>query len=88
MLRNCNSSQAQRQEGHPCVLFQCSLGHMVTPPTHSFMCRNNILCPLCDESPFEFVSVAAEDLPQTEDEYGNWVIERDEVELYGREVKS
>ena len=71
---------------HPLVvaLFQCPEGHMVTPPVREFMIRQAILCPLCDADPTRFEYVSVEDLPRTVEEYRLKVLEREEVELYGR----
>ena len=76
--------QRNQSAPEPWVLFQCRQGHMVTPAAMRLMERHNILCPLCDENPFEFAVVPADELPTTSDEYGQKVMTEDEVMLYGR----
>ena len=56
---------------------------MYTPSAHRLLCRHDIHCPRCNESPFYFHAVPAEDLPRTNEEYGEKVMELEEVMLYG-----
>ena len=71
---------------HPLVvaLYGCHEGHMFTPPDRSFMVRQAILCPLCDEAAVNFSPVPIDKLPRSCEEYETRVLAREEIELYGR----
>ena len=78
------SKKHGRSELDSAALYWCSEGHMVTPAALVVMEIHGIPCPMCECEAINFTTVPVEDHPTTSDEYGQKVMEADEVILYGR----